>query len=69
MAETPERRRVDTSARAPYQRSRAKCLTPDELAALVAGAASGRSLRSLATEFAITDETARTLLREFDKAA
>jgi DNA-binding NarL/FixJ family response regulator len=64
VAAAPNRRVVGLSGRAPYQRLRAKRLTPDEQAAVKAAAASGRSLRSLAPEFGVSHETIRAALRE-----
>ena len=65
FADLPERRRAGRSRRDAYQAPRARKLSPEQEVALRC-LAPGRSLRDLATEFGVSHETVRAVLRAPD---
>ncbi len=62
FAEPPERRRAGRSKRAPYQLPRPRKLSPEQRVAILAEGRS-RSLRELASEYGVSHETVRAVLR------
>jgi len=63
IAEAPPRRVTGRSQRAAYETPRRRKLTPEQEAAIRAVAGT-RSLRSLATDFGVSHETIRAVLRQ-----
>jgi hypothetical protein len=67
IAGATERRQVGVSARSPYQRTRARRLSPSERAAVLA-LAPYHTLRELAAEFGVSHETIRNVRKERERA-